>query len=153
MKKILGLLLLSASFQVLAISPGEIAAAGLLQGSPALKTGDSVVVGRPGYLVKNTNDVTTDDLATKLGTNDLVNTLSGYETDKVPSVAAVNDGLAGKVDATDGTASNLTVTDGMNVAVTSTNKMTFTYDAENHRGVLTEIENGTTTNIYYFANQ
>lgn len=50
MKKLIALILLSAAFSVRAISPGEIAAAGLLQGSPALKTGDIPVVVRPGYL-------------------------------------------------------------------------------------------------------
>lgn len=37
---------------------------------------------------------TAAQLAAKLGTNDIVNTLSGDEMSKVPSVAAVNDGLA-----------------------------------------------------------
>jgi hypothetical protein len=47
--------------------------------------------------------------ATKLPTNAVVQTLSGDEPDKVPGVAAVNEGLDSKVDTTSGTATNLTV--------------------------------------------
>lgn len=92
--------------------------------------------------------VTSAQLATKLGTNAVVQTLSGDSSNDVPSVAAVNDGLDLKLPITDGTATNLMVV-GTNTLATSgatTNYVTKVYTGG--QLVITEVYNGT-TNTYY----
>jgi len=137
MKKLIAFILLSAAFSTQAISPGEIAAAGLLQGSPALKTGDIPVVIRPGYLGSGgsiTNMATSADLSAidtaKLGTNAVVQT-TGTNTTEVMSQAATSAQLTALDAAYKAADSNLqsqvdgiSVTSGRQILVTATTNAT-----------------------------